>query len=115
MILRDLMQNNCIHSFANILIDFDVLKILSQQHERAKVLAELKEVGFHNYINSHHVKWGLDYESRINSWLSTVKDAPFFMELTLAQKILRHLPFWARYVLQRFFRRIKKIIFYTPR
>ena len=80
IILRDLMQNNYIHSFANILIDFDVRKIPSQQHEQEKVLAEIKDVGFHNYINSRHVKWGLDYESRINSWLSTVKDAPFFME-----------------------------------
>ncbi len=109
LILRDLIRNGKIHFLTNVMIDFDIRKVPSRKHEQGKILIELDEVGFKNYSLEKKTMIGITHQRSISWWLSNLKNAGAFMDLTMGQKVLRILPFRMRFFIQKMRRKFNKL------
>lgn len=110
LILRDLMRSGKIHSLENVMIDFDIRKIPSKQHEQKNIMAELKAVGFTNYSLRKKSMLGTTHHESIHWWLSNLKKSSQFVDLTEAEKRIRILPFSVRLFIQKNKRKLQRKI-----
>jgi FkbM family methyltransferase len=77
-ILKNLLESGQIHKFNNIMIDFDIRKVVGLQREEQDILNLFQEKGFNNFCLAENVMVGNSHESRIYNWLSTL---PFANEI----------------------------------
>lgn len=101
LILRDLMRSGFFRRLANVMIDFDVRKIPSQQHEQGNLINEMSAAGFNNYTLQRQAMVGKTHQDRIRFWLTSLPNAPAFLELTDREKTMRRLPPALRWFIQK--------------
>lgn len=71
-ILHDLIASGAIWRAHNIMIDWDVRKIVGMEHEEGNLLYLLAEIGFTRYSLCDDVMVGSTHQDRIANWLRGV-------------------------------------------
>ena len=72
LILSSLIESKEIFKIDNVMIDFDVRKIVGHQHEEHEVMDKFKQINFSNYSLENTVMIGNSHESRIGNWLNSL-------------------------------------------
>ena len=97
LILRDLMQSGAIHLLNSIYIDFDIRKIPSQRSEEPKLLAELRNCNFNNFVLAHEVArvktFSLSRKRMVDRTIMSYPSSPAWPWLIQLSevKLIRHL------------------------
>lgn len=68
-ILADLISSGAIHLLDEILIDFDIRKVLGRESDAADTIANLASIGFDRYVLSEQVMVGHTHQERTANWL----------------------------------------------
>ncbi len=71
-ILNNLIDSGEIHKCLSIMIDFDCIKIPSQQHHKQELIDRMKAVGFNHFCLAEDVMVGVNHQDRIAHWLTGI-------------------------------------------
>ncbi len=72
LILDDLIDSGEIWKVTNVMIDFDIRRVVGEEHREHDVLGRLVEIGFNRFSLCENVMVGRTHQDRIANWLSTL-------------------------------------------
>lgn len=68
-ILNNLIDTGEIHKIANVMVDFDIRKVVGREVEEEALLARFREVEFTRFVLCEDVMVGPTHQDRIANWL----------------------------------------------
>ena len=83
LILRDLIESEKIHDINFILIDFDVVKIPSQQATKQEILRKLETVSYADFVIASDIGRTMSHRDTTEIWLSLMPCAKDVMTMSL--------------------------------
>lgn len=84
LILDNLLKSKEIFKIDNVMIDFDIRKVIGRQHESEILLQQFKENNFTNYCLEYEVMVGNSHENRIANWISTL---PYYNQIIKSNEV----------------------------
>lgn len=86
-ILKRLIETNQIHKFSNIMVDFDIRKVVGHQQEEHNIINLLRQSGFNNFCLAEDVMRGNSHEGRLYHWLYNLSFANEILKPEKADKV----------------------------
>ena len=71
-IMNNLIDSGAIWLLHNVMIDFDIRRVVGMEHTERELLDRMASIGFDRYSLCDNVMRGLTHQSRIGNWLSTL-------------------------------------------
>jgi FkbM family methyltransferase len=71
-ILNNLLDSGEISKVTDVMIDFDVRKVVGMEHHEAGLLSRFRTAGFTNFSLSDDVMVGATHQARIGNWLRSL-------------------------------------------
>ena len=72
-IMNNLIDSGQVWKIYNVMLDFDIRRVVGMEHTEQELLQRLSDIGFTRFSLCDHVMKGFTHQDRIENWLSTIE------------------------------------------